>query len=298
MVAVLMMGDMRFLNALCNAPAGSAHLLPFARHHMPLFQHALSPTPVRQCHGSKEVVTLILQGYCSLLAGKSGVDQISRFDASEFPTKFAAQIKDFSSDGCASSPKRAMNNGRHRTAMPHCTVLAQSQSCPETLKSCRHAMQCMCSVQTLHESQRLACHSAIHAAQDQLTAAPGPGLSPFELRSAHLGSPRQAVRTECSLWGPARRLIEKKSERRFDNCIKYTVVASKKALAHAGLSKADDAAAFEALDEKRVGVLVGSGMGGLQVFQDGVESLVQKARSTRVNLVVRSRLHQELKPSQ
>ena len=32
----------------------------------------------------------------------------------------------------------------------------------------------------------------------------------------------------------------------------------------------------EGLDKTRVGVLVGSGMGGLQVFQDGVENLVQK----------------------
>ena len=30
-----------------------------------------------------------------LLEGVSGVDYISRFDASDFPTKFAAQIKDF-----------------------------------------------------------------------------------------------------------------------------------------------------------------------------------------------------------
>ena len=38
---------------------------------------------------------------CRLLAGQSGVIPIERFDASEFPTKFAAQIKDFSSEGCA-----------------------------------------------------------------------------------------------------------------------------------------------------------------------------------------------------
>ena len=37
----------------------------------------------------------------SLLAGKSGVGLIDRFDASEFPTKFAAQIRNFSSEGCA-----------------------------------------------------------------------------------------------------------------------------------------------------------------------------------------------------
>jgi hypothetical protein len=37
----------------------------------------------------------------SLLAGKSGVGLIDRFDASEFPTKFAAQIRNFSAEGCA-----------------------------------------------------------------------------------------------------------------------------------------------------------------------------------------------------
>lgn len=37
--------------------------------------------------------------YNALLEGKSGVKEISRFDASEFPTKFAAQIEDFSSAG-------------------------------------------------------------------------------------------------------------------------------------------------------------------------------------------------------
>jgi 3-oxoacyl-(acyl-carrier-protein) synthase len=41
----------------------------------------------------------VLRMTCSLLAGKSGVEAIDRFDASEFPTKFAAQIKNFSADG-------------------------------------------------------------------------------------------------------------------------------------------------------------------------------------------------------
>jgi 3-oxoacyl-[acyl-carrier-protein] synthase II len=53
-------------------------------------------------------------------------------------------------------------------------------------------------------------------------------------------------------------------------------VASKKALASAGLSKSENQEAFEKLDKGRVGVLVGSGMGGLQVFQDGVTNLVEK----------------------
>lgn len=71
-------------------------------------------------------------------------------------------------------------------------------------------------------------------------------------------------------------MIDKKSERRYDDCIKYTMVASKKALSDAGLSKDTHPEAYEKLDKKRVGVLVGSGMGGLQVFQDGVANLVQK----------------------
>lgn len=37
--------------------------------------------------------------YDKLLAGESGVDIISRFDSSKFPTKFAAQIKNFDNEG-------------------------------------------------------------------------------------------------------------------------------------------------------------------------------------------------------
>ncbi len=123
-----------------------------------------------------------------------------------------------------------------------------------------------------------------------------------------------------------RSLIDKKSERRYDDCLKYTTVGSKKALKAAGLdpqvcsgqascpatrhrltprktsrgesswpiflphcgvtgewsrqpckcSVQDNADEFEKLDLQRVGVLVGTGMGGLQVFQDGVQNLVER----------------------
>lgn len=36
---------------------------------------------------------------CSMLAGKTGVGQIDRFDASEYPTTFAAQIRNFDNEG-------------------------------------------------------------------------------------------------------------------------------------------------------------------------------------------------------
>jgi len=37
--------------------------------------------------------------YDKLLAGESGITSIDRFDASKFPTRFAGQIRDFSSEG-------------------------------------------------------------------------------------------------------------------------------------------------------------------------------------------------------
>jgi 3-oxoacyl-[acyl-carrier-protein] synthase II len=64
-------------------------------------------------------------------------------------------------------------------------------------------------------------------------------------------------------------LIDKKNARRYDDCLKYTMVSGKKALAQAGLDKEANASAFSQLNLARCGVLVGSGMGGLQVFQDG-----------------------------
>ncbi|WIA30596.1 hypothetical protein OEZ86_000677 [Tetradesmus obliquus] len=108
--------------------------------------------------------------YDRLLAGESGVQAIDRFDASEFPTRFAAQIKNFDDEG----------------------------------------------------------------------------------------------------------LIDRKNARRYDDCLKYTMVSGKKALAMAGLDKEANASAFSQLDLTRCGVLVGSGMGGLSVFQDGVKNLVEK----------------------
>lgn len=66
-----------------------------------------------------------------------------------------------------------------------------------------------------------------------------------------------------------RSLIDKKNARRYDDCLKYTIVSGKKALQQAGLDKDGNASAFGQLDLTRCGVLVGSGMGGLSIFQDG-----------------------------
>ncbi|CAI8583981.1 unnamed protein product [Vicia faba] len=104
--------------------------------------------------------------YEKLLAGESGITSIDRFDASKFPTRFAGQIRDFSSEG----------------------------------------------------------------------------------------------------------YIDGKNDRRLDDCLRYCIVAGKKALEHAGLGGAN----LSKIDKERAGVLVGSGMGGLTVFSEGVKNLIEK----------------------
>jgi 3-oxoacyl-[acyl-carrier-protein] synthase II len=66
--------------------------------------------------------------------------------------------------------------------------------------------------------------------------------------------------------------IDKKQARRIDKFIAYSMVAGKKAVASAGLT----GASFEKLNKERCGVLVGSGMGGMTVFADGVQTLLEK----------------------
>ncbi len=66
--------------------------------------------------------------------------------------------------------------------------------------------------------------------------------------------------------------MDKKQARRADPFIRYTMVAGKKALESAQL----DAASLEKLDKNRSGVIIGSGMGGMGIFYDGVETILTK----------------------
>lgn len=63
--------------------------------------------------------------------------------------------------------------------------------------------------------------------------------------------------------------LDKKQARRVDPCIAYGVVAGKKALEHARLD-------ISTLDRNRCGILIGSGMGGMKTYADGVETVVSK----------------------
>ncbi len=67
--------------------------------------------------------------------------------------------------------------------------------------------------------------------------------------------------------------LDKKQARRVDPFISYTIVAGKKALAMAGIAPGET---LDHLDKKRCGILVGSGMGGMSVFYNGVEDFLTK----------------------
>lgn len=66
--------------------------------------------------------------------------------------------------------------------------------------------------------------------------------------------------------------LDKKQARRVDKYIAYTMVAGKKALELGGFSLED----LSQLNKDRCGILIGSGMGGMTVFADGVQALIEK----------------------
>ncbi len=67
--------------------------------------------------------------------------------------------------------------------------------------------------------------------------------------------------------------MDKKQARRVDPFIRYTMVAGKKALEMAGLG----GSRLDALDKARAGIIVGSGMGGMSVFYEGVDTILNKS---------------------
>ena len=66
--------------------------------------------------------------------------------------------------------------------------------------------------------------------------------------------------------------MEKKQARRVDPFTQYAMVAGKRALEHAGLK----GEAFDKLDKSKCGIIIGSGMGGMTNFFDGVQTILEK----------------------
>lgn len=66
--------------------------------------------------------------------------------------------------------------------------------------------------------------------------------------------------------------MDKKQARRVDPFIRYAMVSGKKALESAGLTGEH----LNHLNKARCGIILGSGMGGMTVFYDGVETLLSK----------------------
>lgn len=67
--------------------------------------------------------------------------------------------------------------------------------------------------------------------------------------------------------------MEKKQSRRVDPFIRYAMVAGKKALEHGKLGFQE----LSQLDKSRCGIVIGSGMGGMSIFHDGVETILTKS---------------------
>ncbi|XP_075652156.1 3-oxoacyl-[acyl-carrier-protein] synthase I, chloroplastic-like [Castanea sativa] len=66
--------------------------------------------------------------------------------------------------------------------------------------------------------------------------------------------------------------IDGKNDRRLDDSWRYCLVGGKRALEDANLGTE----VLEKMDRTKIGVLVGTGMGGLTAFSTGVEALIQK----------------------
>uniref|UniRef100_UPI001CB9BAA8 3-oxoacyl-[acyl-carrier-protein] synthase I, chloroplastic-like n=1 Tax=Erigeron canadensis TaxID=72917 RepID=UPI001CB9BAA8 len=66
--------------------------------------------------------------------------------------------------------------------------------------------------------------------------------------------------------------IDGKSDRKLDDCSRYCIFAGKKALenAHLGIEN------HSKINKERAGILIGTAFGGITVYYDGVESLIEK----------------------
>src|SRR4051812_43773684 len=67
-------------------------------------------------------------------------------------------------------------------------------------------------------------------------------------------------------------VIDRKDARRMDRFVQYAVVASHQALANANVD-------LESVDHKRIGVIIGSGIGGMETFEAQHQVLLERGPS-------------------
>jgi 3-oxoacyl-[acyl-carrier-protein] synthase II len=81
---------------------------------------------------------------------------------------------------------------------------------------------------------------------------------------------RQQVRFACEVTGfDPQQYIDRKEARRYDLFAQYAIAAAHQAVTQAGLDSA-------APDADRVGVVIGSGIGGMQTFEDNCRAFIEK----------------------
>jgi 3-oxoacyl-[acyl-carrier-protein] synthase II len=86
---------------------------------------------------------------------------------------------------------------------------------------------------------------------------------------------QSSVKFACEVKGfDASRYLEKKEARRFDPFAQYAIGAGEEAVADACLTNN-----WDSVDLKRVGVLIGTGTGGLTTFEENCRALVEKGPS-------------------
>jgi len=64
-------------------------------------------------------------------------------------------------------------------------------------------------------------------------------------------------------------VLERKEAKRMDRFVQYAVIAADQAVRHAGLDG-------DGVDKERIGVLIGSGIGGMETFEDQHRILLEK----------------------